>query len=153
MTKIKLFLLTITAALAMTGCKKSDDGMSNAQKSVESAAENVREQAKDVAEETREVADQKVDLEKAKADLARARSEFTAEAKLRLTKIDARIGELRASADAKSRAAADSLQVQRDKLAMRIDNASAMADDRWDEFKTDVGTLFTDLERDLDSRF
>lgn len=167
MTKIKLLLVTLSAAVAFAGgCKKSDDDrtsarpIENAGERVENAGERAADKTRDVAGEVRDEADRatdevdrRVDGEGVKADLARTRDEFVAESKIRLAKIDQRISELRAKGDAKASAAADSLQTQRDKLQMRMDNASSIADDRWEEFKSDASTMFSDIEADLDARF
>lgn len=81
------------------------------------------------------------------------RDEWRREYRTRLDKIDARLSELRARTDEKSKAAAEELRVKRDELSARLDRAGDEADSGWENFKADVSRGFDQLEDDLDARF
>ncbi|HVV81533.1 MAG TPA: hypothetical protein VHE35_00595 [Kofleriaceae bacterium] len=80
-------------------------------------------------------------------DLARARADFSAEMKERLARVDDRLSALRAQAGA-DKAAAD-LQVERDRLAAKLDAAETQASDGWDQFKSDLQRGFDHLDAEI----
>ena len=79
-----------------------------------------------------------------------ARSQYAADARARLSRLDARLSELRGRADAKAAKLSVDLQTRRDELARQLDSAATQADAGWDKFKADVDRGFDELEAQLD---
>lgn len=147
----KLFSFTIlSAALAASACKRTDDHMDKAGDQMQKAAEQVNDRGKDVASDRTDLTKHETDLDRANADLTRSKDEYVAAGRERLARIDARINELSARTDAKAHEEAQDLKIRRDELARRLDNASARARTDWDAFKKDVNDGFDKLESDVD---
>ncbi len=147
-------------ALPLAGCKKDADDVPAAQEKVQEAREEVKEQQKDVveekkdvAEENRDVAAANRDLNQAKGELDAARDEFVRVSREKLAKIDARIGELEAKGDAKSKSAAADLRIRRNELSARLDRAGDRTNANWQELKADLDTGFDKLQADIDAKF
>jgi hypothetical protein len=82
-------------------------------------------------------------------DQAQARTDYVAELKARLARIDVRLSDLRANASAETNRIGVDLQQKRDKLAARLAEAQDQAASGWDQFKTDVNQGFDSLEAEL----
>jgi hypothetical protein len=81
------------------------------------------------------------------------RSSFSNEMNDRLARLDAKLRELGARGSERTREAADELRVERDRLAVKVDEIGEHAKRGWDKFATDVKNGFSDLERKVDDEF
>lgn len=81
------------------------------------------------------------------------RDRDTSELRVRLSRLDDRIAELRARGDEKATELANSLRVRRDQLAARLDRAGDETSSGWDSFKRDVNDTFDKLEDEIDAAF
>jgi septal ring factor EnvC (AmiA/AmiB activator) len=133
--------------VAAAGCKKDE-----AEK-VEAAQKAVNEQREEVREAQQDVNEQRKDLAEAKVDLVQARAEYARVTNDRLVKIDARIAELEARADAESKKEAADLRLKRNQLAAKLDQAGQRTEANWEEFKADVDREFTEFEKSIDRAF
>jgi hypothetical protein len=128
----KIFWCSIVTAtfLVSAGCKKTES-RDKASESVKAAAEDV----KDLAE----------------TELAAARTLFEATAKDRYAKLEARIAELDAKADAKSKETAAALRARRDQLKTDLNKIGTQSSSVWNNFKNNVNSTFDTLEKDVDN--
>lgn len=81
------------------------------------------------------------------------RDRDTSELRVRLSRLDDRIAELRARGDDKATELANSLRVRRDDLAARLDRAGDETASGWDNFKRDVTDTFDKMEDEIDAAF
>jgi septal ring factor EnvC (AmiA/AmiB activator) len=132
------------ALLGSVGCKKDEADK------VKAAEKNVDEQRQDIREEQKDVDKQKQELTEAKIDLAQARTEYERVTRERLAKIDAKIAQLDAKGDEKSKKAAADLRVRRDQAAAKLNDIGNRTEANWGEFKTDVDRDLTQFEKDVD---
>lgn len=151
-----LWIAIVSAVIAGTACKKTDDGIDKAEERVEEARDNVntqrgdlRDEMKDVEAEAKDVREENRDLAEAKADLAAARATYAAELRARLARVDARITELEGRSDADSKQAAVRLRERRDALAVEIDRVDDHGESGWDELKADLAKTFDSIEKDV----
>ncbi len=130
----KNFLFSIlAAALAVGGCKKTQDDTHQAAQEVKKSVEG----------------EAKGDYQAAKDDLATARDKYAATVNDRLQKLDIKINELAARADEKSKDALAALRAERDSLASMIDSAKTRAAAGWDDFTKDVDHRFDQIEKSV----
>jgi septal ring factor EnvC (AmiA/AmiB activator) len=133
--------------LGTVGCKKDEaEKVEAAQKAVNEQREDIKDEQKDVDKQRQELAEAKVDLDQAKAEYARVTND-------RLMKIDARINELEAKGDEKSKKAAADLRLQRNQMSAKLEMAGQRTEANWEEFKTDVDREFTEFEKSVDRAF
>jgi hypothetical protein len=81
------------------------------------------------------------------------RTSFGNEMNDRLARLDAKLRELAARGSERTRELADELRVERDRLAVRVDEIGDHAERGWEAFTTDVKQGFADLERKVDDAF
>ena len=151
------FLSTALLSVALVGCKKKEGDVPAAQEKVQEAREEVRDQQKDVREEMKDVQEERKDVAEANRDLNQAQRELGAERdefvrinREKLATIDARIAELEAKGDAKSKQLAADLKVRRNELSAKIDRAQDRTSANWAEFKADVDRTYEGLKKDID---
>jgi len=111
------------------GCKKTES-RDKTSESVKKAAEDV----KDLAE----------------TELAAARTLFETTAKERYAKLETRIVELEAKADAKSKETAAALRARREQLKTDLNKIGTQSSVAWSNFKNNVNATFDTLEKDVD---
>lgn len=146
---------SLAAALLFGGCKKDphENAREELRKSVEEVREQreeVREEQKDVMEEQKDVTKEQRELAEAQGNLAKARANYITTTRERLARIDAKINELEARGEMKSKDAAITLRARRDALAGKLDQAGSRVDAEWDEFKSDLDDTFSKIEKDVD---
>jgi uncharacterized phage infection (PIP) family protein YhgE len=154
MRKTIFWCSLITAALSGSACKKesSEKPGEQVRKSVEEVREqrkDVREAQKDVIEKQKEMMKQQRELTEAQGNLAKARVNYVTAARERLAKLDAKIDELEARGDAKSKDAAITLRARRNALAAELDTAGSRIDAEWDKFRSDLDDTFQKAEKEV----
>jgi hypothetical protein len=147
MTK-NLWLAALSSLLlASSGCDQGDTDLTPDR--IDMPRPEVNTQRADIIETDRtdDEADTTTPL---KEDAERVAHEFRGEMVLQLERLDVRIAELEARADAQSKETAVRLRARRDELAARIDTANDNVGVTWDQFKQDVKDGFDRLEKDID---
>lgn len=79
-----------------------------------------------------------------------SRLQYSEAARARLERLDGQIEDLRAQP--KGSSAAAELTAERDRLSRQIDSAGTAPGTAWDQFRTDIGRAFDELEADVDRR-
>ena len=144
-TALSLFLV------GSVGCQRDEAAkVKAAEKNVAEQREDIRDEQKDVREEQKDVNKQQKELAEAKIDLAQARTEYERSVRERLTKIDARIAQLEAKGDAKSKQAAADLRTKRNEASAKLDRIGERTESNWEEFKADTNRTMDQVEKDLD---
>ena len=152
----QLWFSILAAALAVGGCKKTQDDTHGAAKQVEKSVEGVDQQQKDLDKTEAnknatpdDMTKAKGDVQSAKDDLAAARDKYAITAHDRLQQLDIKINELAERADAKSKEALTAIRAERDSLAQMVDSAKTQMATGWDDFTKGVDHRFDQIEKSV----
>lgn len=138
-------MCTALALAAAAGCKnESRDGAITAP----TVQEQERQRAAELEQQHRENQAQQ-DLDRAKANLAEARVDFQRATEARIAQLDAKIEELEARGDAKSKQIAADFRKRRDDARAKLAEAGERTESNWEQFKADVSASWDQLEKDV----
>lgn len=155
MRKTMFWCSLISTALLGTACKKdktqtAGDQVSKSLEEVQKQRKDIGEERKEVVEERKDVAKERGELQQAQGELATAQVNYVAAVRERLARLDAKINDLSAKPDAKSKDAAIALRARRDALAVKLETAPSVTAAQWDDWRKDVDQTFGQIEKDAD---
>ena len=158
----QIFAYSFLAAALLAGACKSERDRS--EETVGTPQEQIRPQARvphesqrapvderqPIARQPRSTIETARDVKQAEAQLAAARADYTAAMSRQLERIDARIAELDAKGDAKSRETAERLRKHRDQFAARLERLEQEPPAKWEHLKDETDEQMQQLQKEAD---